>query len=149
MEREKNGFISNPTLFATLLVFIGLSTCLLIFMVAFGFSQILENPVLVLVIVLLLSFDLFFLLLIRKLTYRICFESSHLLQYKGNKLINKFNYNDIKMVFVNHRYGYVNIEGLTDQGQNVTLSFEYSKNRGNIISRYYLKGIENLPQKYK
>ena len=149
MKKVKKGFISNPTMLVTLTMFVGLASCLLIGMIVIEFKKIVINPLLTVSVFLLLLFIFFFILLIKKFTYKICFDDKNLFQYKGNKLINKFPLDKINMSFLNPRYGYVNIEGINIDGQTVILSFEYSKTRGEIISKYYTKKIENLPERYK
>ncbi len=149
MTKVKKGFISNPTMLVTLTIFVGLASCLLIGMIVIEYKQIVTNPLLTVSVVLLLLLIFFFLLLIKKFTYKICFDDKYLFQYKGSKLINKFPLDKINMTFLNPRYGYVNIEGINSDGQRVVLSFEYSKKRVEIISKYFTKKIENLPERYK
>jgi len=149
MKKEENGFISNPTMFAVLAILSGLTCCLLILIIIFEIHQIINNLFLIVILIILLSLIIFFIVLINKFTYRICFEENYVCQYKGKRLLNKFNINEVNMVFINSKYGYVNLEGVNIQGLRIILCFEYSKNRGEIIEKYFMREIENLPDRYK
>lgn len=149
MRKAKKGFVSNPTLLITFITCVGIGSILLVVMIIFGFNQIRGNILLEIALVLLSLLIVFFMILIKKFTYKISFDNIYLSQHKGGKLINKFNLNDIKMTFLSTKYGYVNIEGVTTEGIYVVLSFEYSKTRGIIINKYFKKAIEDLPEKYK
>lgn len=149
MRKEKNGFISNPTLLITLTIFVVMASCLLIGMIVNEYRQLIKNPLLTLTVILLLFIIFFLLLLINKFKYKIYFDDLYLYQYKGMKLINKFSLDKITMSFLNPKYNYVNIEGINSDDKRVVLSFEYSKTRGKIISKFFQGKIDNLPKRFE